>query len=197
MPRLPTDCRVEFHPTFLSPEESAAVYAHLDGIPELKDRRVRTADGKVHETDLGSYILGDDDVLGFDKLPPVWGGRAPWPACLVDIKPRVEAIAGCTFQVGRCIYYEHGDRGVDYHVDLPAYGDTSTIASLSFGEERVFSLRSLEDPEVVYDLTLPDGSLVILGTGCQDRYQHALLRDPEKRKPRFNITFRMYGFSGD
>lgn len=193
MTKLPTDCRLAFHPHFLTLAEERAIYAHLDGLPELKRLTTMMADGTERPVALGSFMLGDDDVLGYDKLHATWGGRGPWPACLQPVKGRIEAIAGRTYQVARCVYYADGNAGVDYHTDPPAYGDTSVIASLSLGERRTFSLRSLEQPERRYNVDLPSGSLFIMGEGCQDRYEHALLPDPERAGPRFNLTFRQFG----
>lgn len=194
MNQLPTDCRLAFHPDFLSQSEERSCLAYLDGLPALKDRRMTMADGTVREIGMGSFMLGDAAVLGYDSLVAAWGARAPWPALMLPIKRRVEALAGRTFHVGRCVYYEDGDVGIDYHTDPPAYGDTSVIASLSLGEERMFSLRSIADPSRTYDVSLASGSLFIMGEGCQERYEHALLVDASKRGSRFNVTFRQFGF---
>lgn len=85
---------------------------------------------------------------------------------------------------------------IDYHTDPPAYGDTSVIASLSLGEARRFSLRSQSDPDEVHDVELLSGSLVIMGAGCQEQYEHALRVEVSRRNPRFNVTFRMFGHGG-
>lgn len=73
-----------------------------------------------------------------------------------------------------------------------AYGDTSTIPSLSLGEERKFCLREKQTLKVA-EVLLKNGSLLIMGKDCQEKYEHALPIDSNYKKGRINITFRKYG----
>ena len=81
---------------------------------------------------------------------------------------------------------------MDYHRDVSAFGDTSHIASISLGAERMFSLRELETGEVC-DVHLAHGSLIYMGPGCQERYEHAVPADPGCGEARVNLTFRLFG----
>ena len=67
------------------------------------------------------------------------------------------------------------------------------LPSLSLGEVRKFAFKQNASGEV-YSLDLANGSLLVMGNHCQDRYTHSLLKDPAYRKPRINITFREPGF---
>ena len=55
-----------------------------------------------------------------------------------------------------------------FHRDLPAYGDTSAIASLSLGAEREFIFRKTTNPDERFAIPLISGSLLFMGKGCQE-----------------------------
>ncbi len=98
------------------------------------------------------------------------------------------------FQVARCVYYRDGSEGVGFHRDLPAYGSTSVIASLSLGTEREFVFRSTSDPAERFAIRLASGSLLLMGEGCQELYEHGLSYNENCHEARLNLTFRKYGW---
>ncbi|MBT5048063.1 MAG: hypothetical protein HOM58_06130 [Rhodospirillaceae bacterium] len=63
------------------------------------------------------------------------------------------------------------------------------------GEEREFAFRSLENEDDIYRLDLKSGSLLVMGKGCQENYQHALPYNDEYKNPRINLTFRPFGWN--
>ena len=74
-----------------------------------------------------------------------------------------------------------------------AYGDTNIIPSISLGEEREFQLRENATQEI-YNITLENGSMIIMGENCQKNYEHALPPHSKYKNARINLTFRKYGF---
>ncbi|TMN89927.1 alpha-ketoglutarate-dependent dioxygenase AlkB, partial [Pseudoalteromonas sp. S558] len=66
--------------------------------------------------------------------------------------------------------------------------------SISLGAEREFLIRSQSNIQEQHSLTLEDGSLLIMGKGFQDNYQHALASAPKATRPRFNISFRQFAW---
>lgn len=191
---LPLECAVEHHPGFLTPAECSDIEATLAGITELTACELELHDGTMHPIDVGTYFLGDPDVLTDDRLDALWGSRRPWPPSVQAILPRLEAAAGRRFRICLCMYYADGDRSGSMHTDLPMYGDTSVIASVSVGAERTFAFRSIADPTQQYQLDLPPGSLLIMGPGCQQMYEHGVLPGPVGCGPRFSMSFRTFGF---
>ena len=101
---------------------------------------------------------------------------------------------GVKFQVARCIYYQDGSEGVDFHQDLPAYGDTDEIVSLSRGAERDSVLRDVADSDDRFSIRLASGSLLFMGEGTQENYEHALPHDENCHQPRLNLTLSKYGW---
>ena len=107
----------------------------------------------------------------------LWGKSVIWSDILLPIKARIEQLTRKEYKTCVCIYYPNGLSGVGYHSDYRAFGDTSVIPSLSIGEEREFCLREKSTMEE-HRLLLKQGSLLIMGENCQERYEHSLPVDP-------------------
>ncbi len=191
---LPLDCDVWYRPGFLDLAEAEALFSEIISGYDVTDRKVRMADGSELVGETGIYLFADSELLSHDVLPAVWGERSPWPDSLAKVRDRIMRETGVRFPVARCVYYRDGTEGMDFHSDLPAYGATDAIASLSLGAERRFVFRQRTHHANTFAMNLSPGSLLFMGAGCQERYEHALPRDPQCRQPRLNLTFRRYGF---
>lgn len=153
------------------------------------------ADGGEFTAGFGKINFMDQDLYHQNKLPSEqFGQKETWFPALEEVRNALIPIANRNFQVGVCIYYPDGNSGVGYHSDLVAFGDTSVIASVSLGEEREFHLRE-KATQKIYSMILAEGSLLIMGEGCQENYEHALPTDPIYKNGRINITFRQYGYN--
>lgn len=195
MNTLPLKAHAYYIENFLNVSESVNLYNDVLSLFDPTDKRIQMADGSMHESETSAYLFTEPELTSYDAFPEVWGGRSPWTALLADVRDRIEQTTGVRFQVARCVYYADGSEGIDFHSDPPAYGSTDQIASLSLGAKRTFAFRGVDDPEERIELTLTPGSLVFMGEGCQDLYEHALLYDKSCKEPRLNITFRKYGRS--
>lgn len=190
---LPLDCRATYYPDFMAPGERDALFRRLRENYDLSDRTMKMADGSDYALDTGAMMFVDRPLIG-EFSEDIWGKIVEWPALLKRLKDRIEPVAQREYRVCRCIHYKDGGSGCDFHADYPAYGDLSSIASISLGEEREFLLRKIEDHSDLYRLTLGDGSLLIMGEGCQERYEHALPANDKYKSPRINLTFRPFGW---
>ena len=191
---LPLNCRAFYHADFLSEHEASVLFDEITMGFDVTNRIVKMQDGSEHIAETGSFIFADPELTSFEALPEVGGGRAAWTDSLADIRERIAVATGVKFQVARCIYYQDGSEGVDFHRDLPAYGDTDEMASLSLGAERDFVLRDIADSEGRFSIRLASGSLLFMGEGTQENYEHALPHDENCHQPRLNLTFRKYGW---
>ena len=184
------DCDMSYDPDFLDPRESQSLFRFLCEDTSL------TQSAQIGELtlDYGLHFYADQDLTGFDKLAEAWGPRTAWPKELRPVKDRIHQLTGYDLRVCRCVYYPDGNAGVDFHSDLPAYGDTSCIASLSLGEEREFLIRRQSDKKT-RSIVLASGSLLIMGQNFQTEFEHALPTSNRYANPRINLTFRCYGWS--
>jgi alkylated DNA repair dioxygenase AlkB len=72
----------------------------------------------------------------------------------------------------------------------------SPIISLSLGAERIFRLREKKSKQVVHDIPMPHGSVVVMGGMMQNQFTHEVPKingikgDDVGR--RINITFRQF-----
>lgn len=194
--KLPLNCEVSYHSDFLDATRSQQLFEHLMGFEELTSpHKVTMATGNTLAFDHGKMMFIDEQLLANNALPEeIWGHSKVWTPLMAKLKTEVEQLSGHSFGVCVAIYYADGNVGVGYHSDPPAFGDTQCIPSLSLGEERMFNLREKTTTKE-YSLLLEQGSLLVMGDQCQQRYEHALPTDTAYTQPRINLTFRQYGFS--
>ncbi len=193
--KLPLNCSVEYHKSFLSKNVSSRLYNYLIRLDRLTTpNRIETMRDENYTQENGKLMFLTKELYEENKFSEsVWGPTMIWPKELQGIKDKIEEFTGHRFDVCVCIYYENGNSGVGYHSDFVAFGDTSLIPSLSLGEERAFQLKEIETQKE-HTIVLENGSLIIMGEHCQQHYEHSLPLNPEYKRPRFNLTFRKYGF---
>lgn len=192
---LPLNCTVSYHPDFLSPAEASQLYDYILNECGIDDFRIATytAEGPCL-TEFGKLMFVDQELHTSGRFPEAaYGKNLPWPPEMLSLKNRVEAHTGLVFGTCVCIWYPDGNIGVDYHADRPAFGDTSTLPSISLGAERVFQLRE-NTTHKVFEKRLEAGSMIIMGEHCQERYEHCLPEDPDCTEGRINLTFRQVGY---
>ncbi len=193
--KLPLNCTVEYINNFLSKSKAKNLYDELIEVYKIDQLKIKitTSEGEL-STDYGKLMFVDKVLFENNKFPEAqWGKNTIWSDSLLKIKEKIEKITGKSFNVCVCIYYPNGNSGVDFHSDYIAFGDTNLIPSLSIGEEREFHLREKKTSNI-YEITLLEGSLLIMGENCQQRYEHSLPINPKYKNGRINLTFRPYGF---
>ncbi|TID29885.1 hypothetical protein CANINC_001524 [Pichia inconspicua] len=99
-------------------------------------------------------------------------------------------------------YYPNNKSHLDWHSDkLTNIGPLATIASISFGANRIFRLRrSFPTNSTIYNIPLPNNTLLIMLPSTQELYKHcvpslknSLLSTSDiVGEERFNLTFRYY-----
>lgn len=120
--------------------------------------------------------------------------KAAIEATIASVLPSVVPFNSCLIN-----RYADGDASIRWHADDEScYGDsfTSTIASVSFGARRTFCLRRrVQDKDgkthqLLRQIALPPGSLLIMCGATQAFWQHSLPPDKSHRTERINLTFR-------
>jgi alkylated DNA repair dioxygenase AlkB len=113
-----------------------------------------------------------------------------FPDWMEQLRLSVEGQTGQPFNRALVNYYRHGRDSVDWHADdEKALGPAPVIASVSLGAERVFQLRHNLSREKL-SISLPHGSLLLMGAGIQQHWQHRLAKVGDLQEPRVNFTFR-------
>ena len=135
-----------------------------------------------------------DKIVADPRLTAWYGNRNgnEWTPELLEIKSRVEAACGHTFDGVLLNYYRDGNDSVAWHSDnLPDSGMHHAIASVTFGETRVFKVRSKTDRNAKpLDIPLTHGSFLLMGATMQEHYEHHVPKTTRAIGPRINLTFR-------
>lgn len=113
-----------------------------------------------------------------------------WTKELLELKARIEEIAGATFNSCLLNLYHNGEEGMSWHSDDEKELKThAAIASLSLGAERKFLLKHKRTKEKV-SIWLENGSLLLMQGATQSNWLHALPKTKKVSQPRINLTFR-------
>jgi alkylated DNA repair dioxygenase AlkB len=117
---------------------------------------------------------------------------APWTAPILEVKRAIEPPCGVTFNSVLLNRYRGGQDSVSWHADDEReFGKNPVIASVSFGETRVFQFRHKQHKGLKASVELTHGSLLIMRGGTQENWVHQV---PKTKKPmgeRVNLTFRV------
>ena len=115
----------------------------------------------------------------------------PWTNTLLVIKSQVEALVEGQFNSVLLNLYRHGQDSVAWHSDdEPEMGDQPTIASVSLGGTRRFSLRHREQTHLCQHLDLTHGSVLLMKGSTQQCWQHQVPKTSKPVLSRINLTFR-------
>ncbi len=139
-----------------------------------------------------------DRILPDPRLTAYYGGPngLEWTNVLLELKSKVEEACGVEFNRVLLNYYRDGNDSVAWHSDtLPADGKHHHIASVSFGETRVFKIRRKDRKGSVVDIPLTHGSLLLMGETMQEYYEHHVPKTARQIGARINLTFRISDFA--
>jgi alkylated DNA repair dioxygenase AlkB len=178
---------------FLPVADADRLFAALLGEVPWAQRTIRLFGREVLQPRLLAW-MGDPGVTytySRSTLPP-----EPWTPAVREIRARVAAAAaarGWSWRPNGVLLnrYRDGRDAMGWHADdEPELGPAPTIASVSLGQTRRFSLRRRDDHRARVDVPLTHGSLLWMTGPTQERYQHALPRTAKPRDERINLTFR-------
>jgi len=115
-----------------------------------------------------------------------------WTKELFALKKMIEKLTCTRYNACLLNLYHDGDEGVSWHSDdEKSLGKNPTIASLTFGAERKFSLKHKINKQTV-SLTLETGSLFVMKGSTQTNWTHCLPKMKGITQARINLTFRKY-----
>jgi alkylated DNA repair dioxygenase AlkB len=104
----------------------------------------------------------------------------------------VEPACCVTFNSVLLNRYRSGQDSVSWHADdEPEFGKNPVIASVSFGESRLFQFRHKKRKELKVSVELTHGSLLIMRGGTQENWLHQIPKTKKPVEERLNLTFRV------
>lgn len=116
----------------------------------------------------------------------------PWTDTLADIRQRLAATLGITFNSVLANRYRDGRDSVAWHSDdEPELGHNPVIASVSLGATRRFTLKHKSRKEVpTLAVDLSHGSLLVMAGPTQHHWLHQVAKTTRIVDERVNLTFR-------
>lgn len=116
----------------------------------------------------------------------------PWTNLLSQIRLKVQDFANITFNSVLLNYYRDNNDSMGLHSDdEKELGPNPIIASLSFGAERPFLLKSKTDIAAKpVRIILASGSILLMKGETQKNYKHGIAKQSRIIGPRVNLTFR-------
>jgi len=115
-----------------------------------------------------------------------------WTPELSSIRNRVETEIGEKFNAVLLNLYRNGKDSVAWHSDKEGKsGRNPTIASVTFGETRMFRLRHKSRKDVPQiEIPLHHGTLLVMAGTTNTFWEHQVPKTAKAVLPRINLTFR-------
>lgn len=121
-----------------------------------------------------------------------------WPIWISPLRDRVHTLTGQYFNSVLLNWYRHGQDSIAWHSDdEPELGINPFIASVSFGQTRIFSFKR-RNPEANDRLAipLPHGSLLMMSEELQHHWVHQISKTRKPVSERISLTFRQVNCPG-
>ncbi|RFM25641.1 alpha-ketoglutarate-dependent dioxygenase AlkB family protein [Deminuibacter soli] len=201
------------HHLFNTGQDKTTVFDLPDAVVRLREQLFdKPAADRLFEALLADTPWKQEEISVYNKtyLTPrltAWFGDAGteyvfsgirhrpyhWTPGLLHVKEKVEAEAGQAFNSVLVNLYRDGRDGVGWHRDNEKeFGENPVIASVSFGDSRMFQLRHKfrkELPKV--NIPLHHGSFLLMAGATQHQWEHQVPKSAKPHGPRINLTFRL------
>lgn len=130
-----------------------------------------------------------------DSHPSASGTNPNLTPELSAIRDRVEVETGTYFNAVLLNLYRNGRDGVSWHSDKEGKsGENPIIASVTFGETRMFRLRHKMQKHPQLEIPLYHGSLLVMAGTTNTFWEHHVPKTTRDVLPRINLTFRQVKF---
>ncbi|QRY55540.1 alpha-ketoglutarate-dependent dioxygenase AlkB family protein [Sphingobacterium siyangense] len=170
---------------FFSKEVADRYYDILLHQTKWKEYQMEIYDKTVTAPRMVSWYE-DKGNVGADPDGPEWTSE------LLAIRRKVEEETGLDFNSVLLNLYRNGNDGVAWHSDREhKTGKNPIIASVTFGETRMFRLRHKfrkDIPQV--EIPLHHGSFLLMAGATNSFWQHQVPKTARDVRPRINLTFR-------
>ncbi|MBZ5559501.1 MAG: alpha-ketoglutarate-dependent dioxygenase AlkB [Acidobacteriia bacterium] len=168
---------------FYEPREADDLFHALVGL-EMTHEEVRMR-GRLYRCRRKTLPVGVDY-----NYNPASKSASEWTPLMLDIKTRVESVAG-PLDGGLVQLYPDGNAGIGWHEDKHK---PEVVASLSLGAERdfVFGVGPTNKCTEVWRRRLTHGSLILVPSQTNEAFKHRLPPTKRVNQPRVNVTLRRF-----
>jgi len=185
---LPFQGETFLYPEFFTKAKSDFYLDRLEETLAWKQEPIKLFGKEVMQPRLTALYGDEGQVYGYSGIEMT---PFPWSSELLEIKESVERFTEEKFNVVLCNFYRYGQDSMGWHRDNePILGKNPTIASVSFGAERVFQVRHYPTKSTKIDIPLSHGSLLVMKGESQHFWEHQIPKTKKEIGPRINLTFR-------
>lgn len=170
---------------FFTKQESDGYYERLLAHTPWREYDMPMYDKTVTAPRMVSWFQDRDENIPSGDAPELTPD-------LQNIRKRVEGETNLEFNAVLLNLYRNGNDGVSWHSDkINRSGENPVIASVTFGETRMFRLRHKFRKEVpVVEIPLYHGSFLIMAGKTNSFWEHQVPKTSKPVLPRINLTFR-------
>ncbi len=188
-PLLPFNGEVVYNEHFFTPAESDAYFTHLVDDIAWKQEPIKMFGKSVLQPRLTAWYGNNGKSYSYSGITMQ---PRPFTDALLQIKQRIEPLAGVVFTSALLNYYRNGQDSMGWHRDNEKeLGRNPVIGSVSFGAARRFQLRNYADKGLVKTISLTHGSFLLMRGETQHYWEHRIPKTSQPTGPRINITFRV------
>jgi alkylated DNA repair dioxygenase AlkB len=181
------DADIIYYPSFFNEAAANDLYSELLETTKWQQDEI-TVFNKTHLQPRLTALYGNDgkpySYSNITMYPNFW------TPLLSKLKFHVEAETNTNFNAVLLNLYRTGKDSNGWHADNEKeLGENPTIASLSFGAERVFQMKH-NTAGYKQNLILENGSLLIMSGLTQKCWKHQIPKTAKPVGSRINLTFR-------
>lgn len=182
------DAEIDYYPSFIPSCRALELFQKLKE-EILWQQDTITVFGKEHAQPRLTALYGNDGKpYGYSNIVM---HPHPWNPLLIYLKEEIETSCQENFTTVLLNYYRNGQDSNGWHADNEKeLGRNPVIASLSFGEPRNFQLKHNTIASAKLNITLENGSLLIMKGATQHFWKHQIPKTKKEIGARINLTFR-------
>lgn len=186
---LPHKGEAYFYPDFFPKEQSDVFYRTLLEEVNWKQEPIKLFGKEIMQPRLTAWYADAGKTYSYSGIT-MPGNK--WTEPLLKIKSAVEKVSQVTFNSALLNLYRNGQDSMGWHRDNEReLGHNPTIASVSFGADRLFQLREYASKSGLKSLLLSHGSVLLMRGETQPHWEHRVPKTNKVNVARINITFRI------
>ncbi|WP_396217346.1 alpha-ketoglutarate-dependent dioxygenase AlkB family protein [Flavobacterium sp.] len=182
------DAEFIYYPNFFSKEKADLFLEILSKEIAWKQDDITIFGKKIAQPRLTALYGNEGKSYGYSNIVMQ---PHPFNSALTFIKEEIETITNEHFTTALLNLYRNERDSNGWHSDNEKeLGRDPVIASVSFGEARMFQIKHNTKKEFKQSLLLEHGSLLVMKNGAQIHYKHQIPKATQPKNPRINLTFR-------
>jgi alkylated DNA repair dioxygenase AlkB len=182
------DATIVYYPNFFKLDVADLLYDKLQNETPWQQDDI-TVYGKTYPQPRLTALFGNEGKpYGYSNI--VMQPNA-WNSTTMFIKNEIEKVCNENFTTVLLNNYRSGQDSNGWHADNEKeLGRNPTIASVSFGSERVFQMKH-NTLDLKQNILLEHGSLLLMSGTTQHFWKHQIPKTKKVISPRINLTFRI------